>query len=293
MLSARPDGIPPTGSIVPVWPGLAPGSESWTWSEQESTLHGDRTVRNVATPTLEVFAPAGEPGGSAVVIAPGGAFHYLSIDHEGTELARRMASRGVAAFVLRYRVRHTPEDDAEMLRLDRELAEHLERTRPGASQRERIGQAAVEARALAEEDGRQAIRFLRARARDWAIDAERIGFVGFSAGAGVALAAATSADRGSRPGFVAALYGPRPEGMVVPPEAPDLFLGHVSDDPVVPAAESVASWEAWQAARRPAELHLFRTGGHGFGTKRQGADSDVWLELFERWLQGLGLVGSP
>lgn len=292
-MSARADGIPPTGSIVPIWPGLAPGSESWTWSEQESTLHGDRTVRNVSTPTLEVFAPAGEPGGSAVIIAPGGAFYYLSIDHEGTELARRMAARGVAAFVLRYRVRRTPEDDAEMLRLDRELAEHLERTGPGASQRERIGQAAVEARALAEEDGRQAIRFLRARARDWAIDAERIGFVGFSAGAGVAVAAATATERGSRPDFVAALYGPRPEEMIVPQDAPVLFLGHVSDDPVVPASESVALWEAWRATRQPVELHLFRSGGHGFGTKRQGADSDAWLDLFERWLQGLGLVGSP
>jgi acetyl esterase/lipase len=291
-MSATPEGVPRTGTIVPIWPGVAPGSESWTWSEQELVVHGDRTVRNVSSPTLEVFEPTGKANGTTVIIAPGGAYHYLSIDHEGTDLARWMTARGVAAFVLRYRVRHTPEDDAAMLRMDRELAEHLARTSPSAGQRERIGEAAFEVRALAEEDGRQAIRFLRARVHAWGIEAERIGFVGFSAGAGVAVAAATTDDAGNRPDFVAALYGPRPEVLVVPQDAPELFLVHVSDDSVVPAAESVAMWEAWQAARRPVELHLYRSGGHGFGMKRQGAHSGAWPDLLEDWMRRLGLFDS-
>lgn len=282
--------VPPTGTRIPIWPSVAPGSDGWTWSEQELVINGDRTVRNVSTPTIEVFAPAGEPVGSAVLVAPGGAYHYLSIDHEGADLARWLAARGVAAFVLRYRVRHTPEDDAEMLAFDRALAEHLERTPPDAGTRARIGEEAVHARVLAEEDGRQATRLVRAHAVDWGFDPQRVGFVGFSAGAGVALSAATSDDAGARPDFIASLYGPRPEEMQVPQHAPHLLLVHVSDDPIVPATESVETWKAWRAAGHPAELHVFRTGGHGFGTKRQGLDSDAWMALLEAWMSGLGLL---
>ena len=113
--------IPPTGTLVPVWPGTPPGSEMWTWTEQELLIDGDRMVRNVSVPTLEVFAPTGEPNGTAVIVAPGGAYQLLMVDHEGTDLARWLAARGVAAFVLRYRIAHTPEDDGEMVRFRREL----------------------------------------------------------------------------------------------------------------------------------------------------------------------------
>ena len=79
----KPAFIPPTGSVVPVWPGTPPGSEMWTWTEQELLLDGDRMVRNVSVPTLEVFAPTGEPNGTAVIVAPGGAYQLLMVDHEG------------------------------------------------------------------------------------------------------------------------------------------------------------------------------------------------------------------
>lgn len=286
-MSAAP--LPPTGSVVPVWPGPPPGSESWTWSEQESLIEGERLVRNVSVATLEVFAPTGPPTGTAVIVAPGGAFHILAIDHEGVDLARWLAARGVAAFVLRYRLAHTPEDDAELVGFLRDLDQRLRAAPPI----EGIGEEAERARLLAEEDGRQAVRLLREHASQWGIDPARIGFVGFSAGAAVAMATAVSADTAGRPDFAAPIYGLRPDDMAVPVAAPPLFLVHAIDDPALPPTESVAIWQAWHAAGRPAELHLFQTGGHGFGTKTQGLGTDAWVALFETWIRELGLLGTP
>ena len=285
-----PAVIPPTGSLVPIWPGIPPGSETWTWTEQELLVDGDRMVRNVSVPTLEVFAPTGEPNGTAVIVAPGGAYQLLMVDHEGSDLARWLAVRGVAAFVLRYRIAHTPEDDAEMIRFRRDLDQHVEATPWSAGRPAVIGEAAERAKGLADEDGRQAIRLLRAHADEWGIDPARIGIAGFSAGAILAMEAAASAAAGSRPSFAAPIYGAGPDDLVVPDDAPPLFLAHAIDDPAVPATESVSIWEAWHAAGRPAELHLFQTGGHGFGMKRLGSGSDAWVALFETWMLGLGLL---
>jgi acetyl esterase/lipase len=285
-----PAFIPPTGTVVPVWPGTPPGSEMWTWTEQELLIDGDRMVRNVSVPTLEVFAPTGEPTGTAVIVAPGGAYQLLMVDHEGTDLARWLAARGVAAFVLRYRIAHTPEDDGEMIRFRRELDEHVRTTPWSAGRIAIIGKEAERAKALGDEDGRQAIRLLRARADEWGVDPARVGIAGFSAGAWVAMEAAASPDAGSRPNFAAPIYGARPDDLVVPDDAPPLFLALAIDDAMVPATESVSIWKAWHAAGRPAELHVFQTGGHGFGMKRLGLGSDAWIALLEIWMRGLGLL---
>lgn len=279
-----------TSSVVPVWPDTPPGSESWTWTEQEFHVDGDRIVRNVSVPTLEVFAPTAEPNGTAVIIAPGGAYHVLAIDHEGTDLARWMAARGVAAFVLRYRVAHTPEDPDEMARFQQDLDQRVRSTPWREGRQAILGDEGDRVKTLADEDGRQAVRLLRADAGRRGIDPGRIGFVGFSAGAGVAMEAAVTADPGSRPDFVATIYGAGADDPAVPEDAPPLFLVHAIDDPAVPAAESVDRWLAWQDAGRPAELHVFQTGGHGFGTKQLGSGTDAWITLFETWLRHLGLL---
>ena len=143
------------------------------------------------------------------------------------------------------------------------------------------------------EDGRQAVRFLRAHAAEWGMNPRRIGIAGFSAGGGVAMAAATAEVAASRPDFAAPIYSPQADVMSVPDDAPPLFLACALDDPAVPASESVAIWRAWRAAGRPAELHVFATGGHGFCMKQLGLATDAWVGLFETWLRGLGLLDAP
>lgn len=292
-MTAAPTGIPPLGTILPIWPGTPPGSSDWHWSAQESVINGEMLTRNVTVPTLEVFPPVASANGTAVIVAPGGAFHVLAVEFEGTELAAWLADRGVAAFVLRYRLARTPADEPELLAFLADLDRRVREVPWEVGTRAVLGEQAERAKALAEEDGRQAVRLLRTRAHEWGVDPARIGMVGFSAGAGVTIEAAASPDPDSRPDFAAPLYGSRPAAAAVPSDAPPLFLAAARDDPAVPPAESVATWTAWQEAGRPAELHIFATGGHGFGVKTQGLGSDAWLELFQTWMVGLGLLGEP
>ncbi len=281
---------PATGSVIEIWDGNPPGSEAWTWRDQELVVDGELMVRNVAVPTLEVFTPTAEPNGTAVIVAPGGAYHFLMVEHEGRGLARQLAALGVTALVLRYRVRHTPEDDDEMLTHLQVLGEHSRATPWSAGTRAIIGEEAERASDLAHEDGRQAVRFARRQATEWGIDPTRIGIVGFSAGGGVAMAAATSVDDASRPDFAACLYSQAPRHTAVPGRAPPLFLVHALDDPAVPPDESVLTWQTWRSAGQHAELHLFLSGGHGFGVKRQDLATDAWTLLHESWLRGLGML---
>lgn len=102
--------------IFTVWPGkgVPPGSEEWTWQEQESAVPGDLMVRNVVIPTITMFKPAeGMANGTAIIVAPGGAFHFLMMENEGYEVAKRLSEFGVTAFVLKYRVQPTPEYNSD------------------------------------------------------------------------------------------------------------------------------------------------------------------------------------
>lgn len=158
-------------------------------------------ARNVAVPTLTSFQPK-RPNGTAIIVAPGGAFHYLMMDHEGYDVARWLADLGVTAFVLKYRVQRTPDDDEELVafreQLGRELPhpDHLEVDPPTGHP------GAEEGRLWGEADARQAIRYLRTHAAELNIDAGRIGIMGFSAGGGIAINAALEFDATSRPDFV-------------------------------------------------------------------------------------------
>jgi acetyl esterase/lipase len=289
-MSETETSLPATGSMLPIWPGPAPGSESWTWTDQEMDAGSGRQVRNVSIPTLEVFTAPGPATGTAVIVAPGGANTFLMIDSEGVELAQRLAEQGVVVFVLRYRVRHTPEDDDEMMRFTADLGGRTRGIPWSAGRRGIVGAEADDAASLAMADGRQAVRYVRDRAAGWGIDPRRIGMVGFSAGGGVTMSAATAADADERPDFAAPIYSPQADDMPVPAGAPPLFLACAIDDDAVPASESIAIWQTWHEAGVPAELHVFANGGHGFGTTLTGHGTDAWVDLYETWLRGLGHV---
>jgi acetyl esterase/lipase len=266
--------IPSQPFIIPLWPDGAPGSEDWTQQEQISAMPqgGLRVIRNVSQPTLTAFLP--DPtlaNGTAVIVCPGGAFHFLAYEHEGIQVAEWLNRRGVAAFMLKYRLIPTSEDFAA------EVQERLaDRTKMAGPMR------ALAPLILA--DGQQAVRLVRQRAAEWSIRPDRIGIMGFSAGGGVTMAVTLHHDAPSRPDFAAPIYAAHFGEVIVPDDAPPIFLAHASDDPLIPARISTTIYAAWHAAGKPVELHIYEKGGHGFGMNKLGLPVDGWIERFGEWL---------
>lgn len=266
--------------ILSLWPGGAPGSEHWTHQEKDHVFTEPwphRITRNVTNPTLAVYLPEPDAAtGTGLIVCPGGAHHFLAVDHEGDAVARWLTARGIAAFVLKYRVIQTPDDDAEFLEARANIRERLQKYLPAHWP-------------LALADGQQAVRLVRQRAADWGLRPDRIGIMGFSAGAHLATGVALAGDPSSRVDFVAPIYGALWENLVVPEDAPPLFTAVASDDPIA-VKPCLALYSAWHAAGRPAEIHCYSRGGHGFGMVRQGLPSDGWIERFGEWLEAQGLV---
>lgn len=271
------------GERLPLYPGPAPGSEDWSHDEHTyfSSIFDTEVVTNVAIPSLEVFLPdGGIATRTGVVIAPGGGFHALSINSEGNDVAAWLNARGVAAFVLRYRL--VPGGDDVVAEL---VAKSPEQARADMA---RIAP-------LAGADGLQAMRLVRERAHEFGIDPERLGFMGFSAGGAVTAAVGFSYDAGTRPAFLAPIYastrmlGDAP----VPDDAPPLFLVAASNDQLDLAPDSLTLYRQWLDAGKPVEMHLYATGGHGFGMRRQNLPSDTWIERFGDWLEALGYLSAP
>jgi acetyl esterase/lipase len=262
-----------------VWPDEVPDAELWRDIGPElerPRWENSRMVRNVSQPTLTVSLPDPEIAvGTGVVLCPGGAFHFLMVDKEGTEVAHWLNVRGVAAFVLKYRVVPTPDDDEAA----RQIAANPTPYRPQMDQ----------VRPMVIADGVQALRTVRQQASRWGIAPDRLGILGFSAGGYVAAGAATICDAASRPSFAAALYTEWRERSV-PPDAPPLFLAAASNDPLIDLRYTLGLYEAWYAAGRRAELHLYAQGGHGFALNPQGLPADTWIDRFWEWLQAEGFV---
>jgi len=278
--SAAADAAPVT---IPLYPGVAPGSEQATQTEVVSEGKTGRTLRNVTAPTLTIYAPlAGKANGVGVIIAPGGGFHILSIDNEGTALAEWFAARGVTAFVLKYRLNQTsPNDTVAMVQLIQYL---------GTIKSSPDGEPAVTpGETLATADAFQAMKLVRERARTYGVDPHRIGFVGFSAGAMLALKLGTAQDASIRPDFLAAIYGALRTGLTPPAGAPPVFVAAAADDTLLPG-KSPPIYAAWKAKGLDAELHIYDHGGHGFGVAPQGKASDRWLSDFSAWLSAHHLI---
>ena len=275
-----------TPTVIPIWPNGAPGSEGWTHQEQETAgplPYATLCVRNISRPTLTAYLPdPARATGAAVIVCPGGGFAFLSIDKEGTDVAHWLNARGVAAFVLKYRVLRTNSDDATFA----SEFHHLISTH---RLRDHTGPIIP----LAVEDGRQAVRVVRRRAAEWGLSPDRIGILGFSAGGRVTSGVAMQYDAESRPDFAAPIYAGMVESGSVPADAPPLFLAAASDDHMVPVATaSVPLYLAWHNAGRPVELHLYAQGGHGSGMLKQGLPFDGWIDRFGDWLVAQGVLGA-
>ena len=239
-------------------------------------------LNNVSQPTLTPVLPArGKANGQAVIVAPGGGFLVLAWDKEGMAVARRLADAGVTAFVLKYRLGETPTDPAAFMKYFNgkmgDLAVSAARGEPLPPP--------FPAEGLAAADAAQAVKLVRRRAAEWGLDPHRVGFVGFSAGAITAANIATGEPAG-RPDFVGIIYGAL--RSPVPKDAPPAFIATAADDVLV-RNYAAPMFQQWKAAGRPAELHIFERGGHGFGMNVQSSTSDHWIDEFLWWLQDLKL----
>ena len=253
--------------VVNIWPGVAPGSETWKQTEfaVENTPLGT-VVFNVVTPTLTAYLPERTKAtGTGVIIAPGGAFVALAIDLEGHTVARWLQERGIAAFVLKYRIVEKRGEGIPAMNMDT------------------AGRYGIA-------DGIQSIKVVRQHAAAWGLSPNRVGFLGFSAGAMVTSGTLLQENAAARPNFAALIYG-GPFGVMptIPANLPPMFLAWAQDDAV--ALDPVVKFhDALRSAGHRPEVHQFSAGGHGFGMRKQGTNSDHWIDAFYFWLEAQGLT---
>ena len=268
---------PPEPNAIPLNTG---GVEGQTAKESWYKQWGDPFVRNVSHATLTPFLPEpGKANGAAVIVAPGGGFRILSMGNEGWEVARALNERGVAAFVLKYRLRPTAPDWAEF-----DKGNPLTAPSPGSSGANAPAPSPV---VLPLEDATAAFKLVRARAKEWHIDPNRIGMMGFSAGAGTTMAATLKSTE-NKPAFIAPIYGAQ-VAVDVPADAPPMFVALAADDPLFGKNE-YGLITAWKNAGRPVEFHLYQNGGHGFGLGNPGKTSTGWFPQFMLWLESNGML---
>jgi acetyl esterase/lipase len=251
---------------------LLEASSEESWHSQ----YGRVFARNVSIATLTPFLPSkSNATGAAVIVAPGGGFRTLSMENEGWDVAKALAKKGVAAFVLKYRLNPTPAD----------LADFAAPTRPptsGVARRQPTAQDPSLALAPQMADAAAAFELVRARSKEWNIDPSKVGMIGFSAGAMLTLSTALY-GKNVNPAFIGDIYGPLAT-VKVPANAPPLFVALASDDPLF-GNGGFGLIESWKAAKRPVELHLFEQGGHGFGMYKKETTSTGWFESFASWLR--------
>jgi acetyl esterase/lipase len=287
---AVPDRAPEESAhpaAVALWPGGAPGSEARRHEPEQISWRQEPDIVfpvlfNVHNPSITPFLPAKDKAtGCAVIIAPGGGHMQHTIDREGYDLARYLAARGIAAFVLKYR-----------------LARDQANLSTGAAQ-----PYTVEVHGVG--DASRAIRLIRSRAAGWNVQPDRIGILGFSAGGEIAILAALRHDAGkpgaadpvervsSRPDFFAPIY---PGGLaghdaeIAKGRTPPAFLACTVDDRMPVALASF--WGALHKAGVNAELHVYNSGGHGFGVRADRANLAVstWHARLVEWLGDRGFL---
>jgi acetyl esterase/lipase len=270
-IPAQPDAITLDTGPLPD----AKARESW------HSQYGSVFARNVTVATLTPFLPdPAKASGAAVIVAPGGGFRTLSMENEGWDVARALAAKGVAAFVLKYRLNQTPADMPGFERSMQEMFASVTGSRPDPAK-------AIAGLAPQIADARAAFSLVRRRAGEWHIDPDRIGMVGFSAGAMLTMTT-TLAGQDAKPAFIGTIYGSLAP-VTVPADAPPLFVAIAADDPLF-GNGGFGLIDSWRTAKRPVEFHFYERGGHGFGMYQKGTTSTGWFDAFVRWIGMHGML---
>ncbi|RZM18993.1 MAG: hypothetical protein EOO88_39300, partial [Pedobacter sp.] len=282
---------------VPLYSGSIPNSKDVTDEETTEKHNGVGIISKISHPTITYFAPKGKPTGQSIIIFPGGSYWVNAIDHEGLDVGKRFSEWGVAAFVVKYRI----PDNRTMID-------------PA------IGPL---------QDAQQAMLFVRSNATKYGLSPNKIGIMGFSAGGHLASTLGTHYQKplidnpgniSLRPDFMLLIYpvissdttishrgsfekllGPQPSATQfllysnekqVTHDTPPTFLLHATDDDVVPVENVLVFYDALKRNKVPAELHIYPTGGHGFGMHNPHTD-DQWPERAKNWMAKLDAVVNP
>ncbi len=271
---------------LPLWPDRAPGAPANPPAEADMTTAKDNLIAgkpiirlgNVSSPTLTIYAPSQNNTGAAVVVFPGGGYSILAIDLEGTEVCDWLNSAGITCALVKYRVPNTgpyPKSPAAL------------------------------------QDAQRAVGIVRSRAAEWHIDPNRIGVLGFSAGAHLAAALSTHFDRrlydtvdaadrvSCRPDFAVIVY---PGYLAlseknfefnvdipVTAQTPPSFIVQAEDDPVH-VENATAYFLALKNAKVPAELHIYAAGGHGYGLRRTALPVTTWPASVIVWMHTIQML---
>jgi acetyl esterase/lipase len=271
---------------IALWPRGEPGAQSNPGPEIDTTTAKDQLVAgkplirlgNVSAPALTLYSPKSRNPGAAIVVFPGGGYHILAIDLEGTEVCDWLNSVGITCVLLKYRV-------------------------PDSGPYPKFSAAL--------QDAQRALGIVRAHAAEWHIDPDHVGVLGFSAGGHLAAALSTHFDRrlydsvdaadqlSCRPDFAVLVYpaylalaeqnfAPNPD-IHVTDQTPPSFIGQAEDDPVHVESASVY-FLALKNAKVPAELHIYANGGHGYGLRRTALPVTTWPQLVEKWLHTIHIL---
>lgn len=273
--------IPAQPSAIELNTGALPGA---TTPESWHSQYGSKFARNVTVATLTPFLPVpSKATGAAVIVAPGGGFRTLSMENEGWNVAKALADQGVAAFVLKYRLNQTPANLEEFARppAPRPAVPPAAPSagNPPAPSRPSPGDMAARIAPMIA-DANAAFALIRANTSKWHVDPDRIGMIGFSAGAALTMAT-TLNNKDAKPAFIGNIYGGL-SAVEVPADAPPLFVALAADDPLFPVGFGLI--ENWRKAKRPVELHYYEQGGHGFGMYPKETTSTGWFDAFVKWL---------
>lgn len=248
-----------------------------------------RLVRNVSVPSLTEFKPANARGAvpTAVIVIPGGGFHWLAIDNEGYDVARALTGRGVTALVLKYRLLATADDDTQFAG---EVLKTMNSARAAAmgpgGYIPSIDYDPAHNPAIA--DGLSALRFVRDHAGILGVEGFRIGVVGFSAGGFIVNAMVTQAEETARPAFGGQIYAGTAGDRPWPAKTPPMFLAVAADDFLL--SNVMSAGDALIKGGHSVELHVYSAGQHGFGMAKQGLTSDLWFEEFTAWMRSMGFM---
>jgi acetyl esterase/lipase len=279
--------------VVEVWPGRAPdesgniGPEKTLMSpkldrKQVEVTEPTRMITSVSKPSLTIYRPPKDTDtGTAILICPGGGYWNLYWQLEGEEVAAWLNSIGVTGIILKYRVPRRPDEPK------------------GEPARRPL------------QDAQRAVSLARSKAKDWGIDPQRIGMVGFSAGGHLAIATATNFEKRTydpiddidkiscRPDFAIAAYSgylkPKDKDEIapvlrIPAGTPPIFLAHGGDDVISPPEHSVFMYLALKRAGVPAELHIYATAAHDFGVRASDHPCSTWTEACANWLRHQGFL---
>ncbi|MBU2912979.1 alpha/beta hydrolase [Reichenbachiella agariperforans] len=266
--------------ILPLWPDQVPNERKSKLTE-ESEITDTKRIRQVRNPSIEVYLPTKSSAtGKAVLICPGGGYGILAYDKEGTDFAKWLNGYGIAGIVLKYRL---PEDDSN-------ITPHLSPIM----------------------DAKQGMKLIRQNATKWNIDTDQVGVMGFSAGGHLAATLGTHYDEETRPDFMALIYpvitmktdythmgsrtnllgeNPTPaliaeysSELQVTADTPPTFIVHSQNDEAVPIENSLQMYKALRTHQVPTEMHLYPSGGHGYGFALNQPHLSSWSQRLADWL---------